>query len=127
MGPGQITGAMVRGLSPKDMAATRIVAGNITKGDLSGFGQGDYGGNVVVVGARLAEQLGVKPGDNISLISPAGGATAFGGTPVQKSYVVGATRPTSSCLWSRRSCSSAARARSTPSRSGSPIPTRPAS
>ncbi|HEX3365264.1 lipoprotein-releasing ABC transporter permease subunit [Phenylobacterium sp.] len=91
LGPNQVTGAMVRGLSPKDLAATRIVAGNITKGSLSGFGQGDYGGNVVVVGARLAEQLGVKPGDNVTLISPAGGATAFGGTPVQKAYVVGAT------------------------------------
>ncbi|THD63624.1 lipoprotein-releasing ABC transporter permease subunit [Phenylobacterium sp.] len=91
MGPGQVTGAMVRGLSPQDLMATRIVAGNITKGSLSGFGQGAYGGDVVVVGARLAEQLGVKPGDNITLISPAGGATAFGGTPLQKSYIVGAT------------------------------------
>jgi lipoprotein-releasing system permease protein len=91
MGPNQITGAIVRGLTPKDLKATRIVAGNITKGDLRGFGQGDYGGDVVVVGERLAEQLGVKPGDNISLISPSGGATAFGGTPLQKSYVVGAT------------------------------------
>ena len=91
MGPSQITGAIVRGLSPEDLGQTRIVAGNITKGDLRGFGQGDYGGDVVVVGARLAEQLGVKPGDNISLISPSGGATAFGGTPLQKAYIVGAT------------------------------------
>jgi lipoprotein-releasing system permease protein len=91
MGPSQITGAIVRGLSPRDLKATRIVAGNITKGDIRGFGQGEYGGDVVVVGDRLAEQLGVKPGDNITLISPSGGATAFGGTPLQKSYVVGAT------------------------------------
>ncbi len=91
MGPTQITGAIVRGLTAKDLAQTRIVAGNITKGDLKGFGQGEYGGNTVVVGERLAEQLGVKPGDNITLISPSGGATAFGGTPLQKAYVVGAT------------------------------------
>lgn len=91
LGPNQITGAVVRGLSPKDLMATRIVAHNITRGDLRGFGQGQYGGDVVVVGARLAEQLGVRPGDNITLISPSGGATAFGGTPLQKSYVVGAT------------------------------------
>jgi lipoprotein-releasing system permease protein len=91
LGPNQITGAVVRGLSPKDLMATRIVAHNITRGDLRGFGQGPYGGDVVVVGARLAEQLGVRPGDNITLISPSGGATAFGGTPLQKSYVVGAT------------------------------------
>jgi lipoprotein-releasing system permease protein len=90
MGPNQITGAIVRGLSPKDLRATPIVAGNITRGDLRGFGQGDYGGDVVVVGARLAEQVGVRVGDPITLISPSGGATAFGGTPLQKSYTVGA-------------------------------------
>jgi lipoprotein-releasing system permease protein len=90
MGPSQITGAIVRGLSPQDLRATPIVAGNITRGDLRGFGQGDYGGDVVVVGARLAEQIGVRVGDPITLISPSGGATAFGGTPLQKSYVVGA-------------------------------------
>jgi lipoprotein-releasing system permease protein len=91
MGPNQITGAIVRGLSASDLKATGIVAGNITRGNLRGFGQGEYGGDVVVVGDRLAEQLGVKAGDSISLISPSGGATAFGGTPRQKSYVVGAT------------------------------------
>jgi lipoprotein-releasing system permease protein len=91
LGPNQVTGAMVRGLSPKDLAATRIVAGNLTRGDIKGFGQGPYGGDIVVVGARLADQLGVRPGDNITLISPSGGATAFGGTPLQKAYVVGAT------------------------------------
>jgi lipoprotein-releasing system permease protein len=90
-GPSQITGAIVRGLSIADLKATRIVAGNITKGELSGFGQGQDGGEVVVVGERLAEQLGVKPGDNITLISPSGESTAFGGTPLQKAYLVGAT------------------------------------
>lgn len=91
MGPNQVTGAMVRGMAPADLARMKIVAGNLTKGDLKAYGHGDYGGDVVVVGARLAEQLGVRVGDNITLISPSGGATAFGGTPVQKTYVVGAT------------------------------------
>ncbi|WP_394761617.1 lipoprotein-releasing ABC transporter permease subunit [Phenylobacterium sp.] len=91
MGPGQITGAIVRGVAPADLKSTKIVAGNLTKGSLSGFGDGPYGGDVVVVGARLAEQLGVKPGDTLTLISPSGGATAFGGTPLQKIYTVGAT------------------------------------
>ena len=91
IGPSQITGAIVRGLSPKDLKDTKIVAGNLTKGDLNSFGQGQFGGDVIVVGGRLAEQLGVKPGDTLTLISPSGGATAFGGTPLQKVYTVGAT------------------------------------
>ena len=90
MGPNQVTGAMVRGLSPRDLANTRIVSGNITKGMIGAFGQGEYGGDQVVVGQRLAEQLGVRVGDTITLISPSGGATAFGGTPVQKAYQVAA-------------------------------------
>ena len=91
MGPNQITGAMVRGLNPEDLASTRIVSGNITHGTIKGFGAGDYGGDIVVVGERLAEAIGVKAGDPITLISPSGGATAFGGTPLQKTYTVGAT------------------------------------
>lgn len=91
IGPSQITGALVRGIGPKDLADTKLVSGNITAGSLRTFGQGEYGGDVVVLGARLAQQLGVAPGDTVTLISPAGGATAFGGTPLQKTYTVGAT------------------------------------
>ncbi len=91
IGPSQITGALVRGLSAGDLKATKLVSGNLIKGSLKDFGVGDYGGDVVVVGARLAQSLGVAPGDTISLISPSGGATAFGGTPLQKAYTVGAT------------------------------------
>ncbi|WP_296599834.1 lipoprotein-releasing ABC transporter permease subunit [Phenylobacterium sp.] len=91
IGPSQITGALVRGIGPKDLGETRLVAGNITQGTLKGFGDGEFGGDVVVLGERLAQQLGVRPGDTITLISPSGGATAFGGTPLQKPYTVGAT------------------------------------
>jgi lipoprotein-releasing system permease protein len=91
MGPSQITGAMVRGLNPEDLKTTKIVSGNITHGSIKGYGSGEYGGDMVVVGQRLAEAIGVKAGDPITLISPSGGATAFGGTPLQKTYTVGAT------------------------------------
>ncbi|CAN7237596.1 lipoprotein-releasing ABC transporter permease subunit [Phenylobacterium sp. LjRoot225] len=91
MGPAQISGAIVRGIRPQDLAATRLVSGNLTKGTLKDFGAGDYGGETIVVGERLAQSLGVQPGDPLTLISPAGGATAFGGTPLQKTYTVGAT------------------------------------
>jgi lipoprotein-releasing system permease protein len=91
IGPSQITGALVRGVGPKDLAETKLVAGNLTRGSLKEFGVGEYGGDVVVVGERLAQMLGVGVGDTLTLISPAGGATAFGGTPLQKPYTVGAT------------------------------------
>jgi len=91
IGPSGITGALVRGIGPRDLADTKLVSGNITAGSLRAFGQGEYGGDVIILGARLAQQLGVAPGDSLTLVSPAGGATAFGGTPLQKTYTVGAT------------------------------------
>jgi lipoprotein-releasing system permease protein len=91
LGPAQISGAIVRGLTPADLRATGIVANNITSGSLNGFGEGEYGGDLIVVGSRLADQLGVRPGDPLTLISPSGGATAFGATPQRKTYTVAAT------------------------------------
>ncbi|MBI1199136.1 MAG: lipoprotein-releasing ABC transporter permease subunit [Phenylobacterium sp.] len=91
IGPSQITGAIVRGISPADLKGTPLVADNVSAGDLKGYGVGEYGGDTVVVGQRLAESLGLRVGDVITLISPSGGATAFGGTPLQKAYTVGAT------------------------------------
>jgi lipoprotein-releasing system permease protein len=91
MGPNQITGAIVRGVSAADVANTKIIASNITHGSLKGYGQGDYGGDVILLGDRLAEQLGVKVGDTLNLVSPSGGATAFGSSPVQKGFTIGGT------------------------------------
>jgi lipoprotein-releasing system permease protein len=91
IGPSQITGAIVRGIERRDLVQTPLVAGNIKAGSLRAFGLGDFGGDEIVVGKRLAEQLGVKVGDTVTLISPSGGQTAFGGTPQQKAYTVAAT------------------------------------
>ena len=60
-------GADVRGVTPADLKATPLVAGNIKQGSLAGFGDGDDGGDNVLVGARLAASLDIKPGDPITL------------------------------------------------------------
>jgi lipoprotein-releasing system permease protein len=88
-GHGQITGAIVRGLSPADMKATTLISHNIKSGSLQGFGEGEYGGDMILIGDRLAQEMGVEAGDSISLISPSASATAFGATPTQKSYTIG--------------------------------------
>src|SRR5690606_25968097 len=82
MGPSQVSGVLVRGISPEDLRLVPMIAGNISAGSLVEFGAGDYGGDFVVVGATLARALGVAPGDPLTLISPSGAATAFGGTPM---------------------------------------------
>jgi len=85
------TGALVRGIDPADLRATSIIAKNIKHGSLDGFGQGDFGGDMVLVGDGLAAAMGVEPGDTLTLTSPNAPATAFGAEPIQKAYTVGGT------------------------------------
>ena len=89
IGPTQVTGAIVRGVTPSDLRHMSLISSNIKKGSLQGFGQGDYGGDIVLIGDRMAQTLGVQPGDPITLISPTGPATAFGTSTREKNYIVG--------------------------------------
>jgi lipoprotein-releasing system permease protein len=88
-GPVAVSGAVVRGITPGDLRATSIIARNIKSGSLANFGSGEDGGDTVLIGQKLAQTLGVNVGDQISLISPTGGETVFGGLPPAKSYTVG--------------------------------------
>ena len=87
-GPSAAAGAVVRGIAPSDLRATAIVADNIKAGSVAGFGQGEDGGDEVLVGQKLAESLGVGVGDPISIIAPTGDATVFGTLPTSKTYTV---------------------------------------
>lgn len=89
MGPTQVTGAIVRGVTTSDLRHMSLIAGNIKSGGLTGFGQGEYGGDIVLIGDRMAQSLGVQPGDAITLISPSGPSTAFGSSTQEKNYIVG--------------------------------------
>ena len=88
-GRSQTAGAVVRGMSPADVRASKFISSNIKRGSLRGFGDGDYGGDVILVGDRLAAAMGVEPGDTLTLTSPSASSTAFGSTPQSKAYTVG--------------------------------------
>jgi lipoprotein-releasing system permease protein len=91
MGRNQIGGAIVRGVSAADLRGIDIIAGNIKPGgSLRGFGAGEEGGDLIVIGQRMANGLGVRPGDTVTLVSPAGPATAFGTSVNEKNYIVAA-------------------------------------
>lgn len=89
IGPNQVTGAIVRGVAPADLRSMKLISDNIKQGSLSGYGEGDYGGEMVLIGDRMARNLGLSVGDPITLISPSGPATAFGTSTREKDYVVG--------------------------------------
>ena len=76
-------GAMVRGIAKDD-----LLKRDVLKKALQGVDMRDFEGNHVILGARLANKMGVVPGDEITLISPNGKVTAFGTVPRMKSYKV---------------------------------------
>ena len=79
-------GALVRGVRVEDMARRGIVADSLVQGGIDSLNAPD----TAVVGARMAERMGLGLGSNITLISPKGVATAFGTVPRVKTFKVGA-------------------------------------
>lgn len=80
---GRVEGVIVRGMALADIRANPEIAGNIRAGSLDALADG-----TVAIGARLAEQLGVRIGDQISLINPAGQSTPFGTVPRIVAYTI---------------------------------------
>ncbi|MGX5666302.1 lipoprotein-releasing ABC transporter permease subunit [Rhizobium daejeonense] len=78
------TGALVRGIRPDDLTKLSEVSSNIRQGDLVGFAAGQG----VLIGSRMASELGIGAGDTITLVSPEGDVTPLGVNPRVKSYPV---------------------------------------
>ncbi|MFB7882215.1 lipoprotein-releasing ABC transporter permease subunit [Brevundimonas diminuta] len=87
---GGATGGVVRGVRPQDLASTKFVYDSLTPEARERFGKGQYGGDHVLIGKSLAEQMGLREGDPISLYSPTGADSAFGNLGgLEKTYIVG--------------------------------------
>ena len=84
---GRVEGVLVRGMTMKDILETPEITRNVKQGKLSDLRPGT---DTVAIGIRLAEQLGVRVGSQISLISPQGQTTPFGSVPRIVSYTVAA-------------------------------------
>ena len=82
--PYQQSGALVRGIREADIKRLPGIAGNVRRGTLEGF---DTAGGVAI-GAKMAEQLSVRVGDTISVLTARGAATPFGVAPRIKAYPV---------------------------------------
>ena len=84
--PFNASGVLVRGIRAADLAKLGSIANNIKQGTLDGFDQGQG----LAIGSRLAEQLSLRAGDNITLVAPRGAVTPMGTTPRIKTYKVAA-------------------------------------
>ena len=79
-------GVLVRGMRLADLQKLPSIARNIKQGSLEGFDDSQN----VVIGRRLADQLSIRSGDNITLVAPRGAVTPMGTTPRIKVYKIGA-------------------------------------
>ena len=79
-------GVLVRGIRLTDMEGLPSVINNIKQGSLGGFDDAQS----VAIGRRLADQLSLRAGDNITLVAPRGAVTPMGTTPRIKVYKVAA-------------------------------------
>ena len=84
--PSNAAGIMVRGIRAEDLANLASIAGNIKQGTLDGFD----GGQGLVIGRGLSDQLSVRSGDTVRLVTARGAVTPMGTTPRIKAYRVAA-------------------------------------
>ena len=84
--PFNSAGVLVRGIRHADLSKLGSIANNIKQGTLEGFDEGQG----LAIGRRLADNLSVRAGDNITLVAPRGAVTPMGTTPRIKTYKVAA-------------------------------------
>ncbi len=84
--PFNATGVLVRGIRAADLLKLPSIANNIRQGTLDGFDEGQG----LAVGKRLADQLSLRAGDNVTLVAPRGAVTPMGTTPRIKAYKIAA-------------------------------------
>jgi lipoprotein-releasing system permease protein len=84
--PFNSAGVLVRGMRARDLVKLGSIDKNIKQGTLEGFDEGQG----VAIGRRLADQLSLRAGDNVTLVAPRGAVTPMGTTPRIKSYKVAA-------------------------------------
>ena len=81
---GRVEGVLVRGHTPEYI---EDLADKVVMGDMARI---QPGADEVAIGARLAENIGARVGDTITVLNPAGRTTPFGTVPRQVGYRIGA-------------------------------------
>lgn len=81
---GNSRGAMLRAMHPEDMAKRKMLRDGLKGGTFTDL----QGKNTIILGYRLAEKMGLTPGDEITMISPEGEVTAFGSIPKMAAFKI---------------------------------------
>jgi lipoprotein-releasing system permease protein len=81
----QVKGALVRGIDPQQESKVNEVAGKLVAGELRSLRAGEFG---IILGISLANELSVRLGDRVTMITPQGQVTPAGLIPRMKQFTV---------------------------------------
>lgn len=82
---GLTTGAVVRGVRWADLAARKPLWSALDETAIQNFKTGSQ----VLMGHRLAQSIGVGPGDSVTLVGARGRSTPFGTLPQRRTFKIG--------------------------------------
>jgi lipoprotein-releasing system permease protein len=85
---GNVSGAVLRGLDTLTAGKVIGIEGMIKKGALLSLDSTHDEIPAIIPGTELARQLGVQPGDMVTLVSPTGKLTPMGRVPQSRKYKV---------------------------------------
>ncbi|MEJ2723627.1 MAG: lipoprotein-releasing ABC transporter permease subunit [Deltaproteobacteria bacterium] len=85
---GNVSGAVLRGLDTKTAGRVINIEPMIREGSLASLDKTHDGLPAIIVGKELSRQLGVQPGDVLTVVSPLGKLTPLGRVPQSRKYEV---------------------------------------
>lgn len=80
---GFASGAVVRGITLETLRTKPVLSSGLIDGDTNNFR-----GNGVAIGVKMAERMGLRVGDSLTLTSPKGKASPFGTIPRSRAFTV---------------------------------------
>lgn len=83
--PSKNSGGLIKGIKIDDLKNKKLIADNITRGEISAIENKDS----VLIGSAVAQGMGLKVGDKIKIVSAETNQTLIGSIPRIKTYEVG--------------------------------------
>ncbi len=81
---GTASGALVRAMEREDFATKPLISNSIVQGQLTNFKD-----KHVAIGVEMSKRMGLKLGDDMTLLAPKGKVSPFGTIPRSRTYTVG--------------------------------------
>jgi lipoprotein-releasing system permease protein len=85
---GSVTGAVLRGLDPLSAPSVARIGEMIKGGTLQSLDTEHDGLPAIIVGKELSKNIGARPGDTLTVVSPIGKLTPLGRVPLSRTFKI---------------------------------------